>query len=82
MTGNGGTGVTTKWYDAISAAAQAQPWSGNDLFVDCGMPSLAGPFIVTDPSGILAKLSPQKAEEQVRATFARSFGEVRRDVTL
>jgi hypothetical protein len=42
--GNGGTGVTTNWYDAVLAAAQKQPWSDKDLFVDFGMPSLAGPL--------------------------------------
>lgn len=74
--GNAGAGVTTKWYDAVAAAAKAHPWSNADLFNDFGMPSLAGPILVI-PIGLLDGLSPQRAEEQVRVSLASDSVQVR-----
>jgi Beta-lactamase/Bacterial tandem repeat domain 1 len=76
--GNKAAGVTTKWFDAVAAAVQAHSWSNTDLFSQFGMPSLAAGIFVTVPPGLLAKLSPVKAEAQVGASFARDFAHVRR----
>jgi hypothetical protein len=71
--GNKRTGVSTKWFDAVSAAAQAQSWSDKDLFLDFGMPSLATRVIAAISKDTLAKLGRLETEEQVRASLERDF---------
>jgi CubicO group peptidase (beta-lactamase class C family) len=70
--GNGRKGVTTKWFDPVSAAAAAHSWPAKDLFPDYGMPSLTPLRVsVALTAAAVKKLQPGRAEALTAASFAR-----------
>lgn len=68
------TGVTTDWLAPVTAIAEAQRWSGKDLFPHSGMPSFAIKNLKPVTTKYAKGLTPAAAESMAQRSMTPPAG--------